>query len=318
MIDESSVDETSVEEAGFAVTPSVGGQLRAAREGKGIQLNELANTLKLGARQVEALENGDWHALPGHTFIRGFVRNYARLVQLDPLPLMAQLDMVLEKPVSQLGNVESKPAAMPQSGSSLSRRDRAVVLSGAVVVAFAGLVYFLLPNDLSALRESTQSLLDSLSRKDAPAAVPAAVQEAAPEPVFPPGSTPQQVMNPQVDVPATIAAAEPVASASAAPVQAADTAPQVVAASTEKVAVSPEGAPLRFVFEKESWVEVRDRSNKVILSQRGTSGVEQSVSGNGPFSLVIGFAPGVKLFWRGQTVDLVPHTRGDVARLVLE
>jgi cytoskeleton protein RodZ len=34
--------------------------------------------------------------------------------------------------------------------------------------------------------------------------------------------------------------------------------------------------------------------------------------------LTIGFAPGVRLFWRGQPVDLAPHTKGDVARLVLE
>jgi cytoskeleton protein RodZ len=77
-------------------------------------------------------------------------------------------------------------------------------------------------------------------------------------------------------------------------------------------------APLRFVFDKESWIEVRDRSNKVIFSQRNAVGSEQQVAGEGPFSLVIGYAPGVRLFWRGQPIDLAPHTRGDVARLVLE
>jgi len=191
-----------------------------------------------------------------------------------------------------------------------------VVLTGGAVVALAGLVYFLLPNDLSALRESTQSLLDSLSRKEVPVAAPAPAAESAPEPVFPPGTTPQQVMNPQADMPAVVAPAEPAASVPTTSVPASAT--QQPAAPAEKPAASATAAPLRFVFEKESWVEVRDRDNKIILSQRGTSGVEQSVSGNGPFSLVIGFAPGVKLFWHGQAVDLVPHSRGDVARLVLE
>lgn len=316
MSDEISAGEIPAGEAGFDVLPSVGSQLRAAREQRGIQLNELANTLKLGARQVEALENGDWQALPGHTFIRGFVRNYARLVQIDPAPLMAELDRVLEKPVSRLGDVETRQTTMPHGGASISRRDRAVVLTGGAVVALAGLVYFLLPNDLSALRESTQSLLDSLSRKEVPVAAPAPAAESAPEPVFPPGTTPQQVMNPQADMPAVVALAEPAASVPTTSVPASAT--QQPAAPAEKPAASATAAPLRFVFEKESWVEVRDRDNKIILSQRGTSGVEQSVSGNGPFSLVIGFAPGVKLFWHGQAVDLVPHSRGDVARLVLE
>jgi cytoskeleton protein RodZ len=75
---------------------------------------------------------------------------------------------------------------------------------------------------------------------------------------------------------------------------------------------------LRFVFASESWVEVRDRDNNVVLSQVGAAGSERAVGGQGPWSLVIGYAPGVKLYWRGQSVDLAPHTKGEVARLVLE
>ena len=43
-----------------------------------------------------------------------------------------------------------------------------------------------------------------------------------------------------------------------------------------------------------------------------------SLGGLAAVSLVIGNAPGVTLFWRGQAVDLAPHTKGEVARLVLE
>ena len=63
---------------------------------------------------------------------------------------------------------------------------------------------------------------------------------------------------------------------------------------------------------------MRDRDNKVVFSQRSPAGSEHAVGGQGPFSLVIGNAAGVKLFWRGQVVDLAPHTKGEVARLTLE
>lgn len=304
MSEEMDVGERVSEDAGpgvLPVMPAVGAQLRAAREARGIALQEVANTLKLGERQVDALERGDWQFLPGATFVRGFVRNYARFVQIDPLPLMSQLDAVLEKPVSRLGEADSQQTAMPQGGPGISRRDRMVVLSGGLLVVFAALVYFLLPNDLSVWRDSVQELISSLARKDEVA--PVAVVEPAPasEPVFPPGTTPQQVMNPQAETPA----ADAVAPQAAMP----------VAEKSLQVAGAPD---MRFVFEKESWVEVRDRDGKVIFSQRGQAVSEQSVSGQGPFSLVVGFAPGVKLFWHGQTVDLAPYTRGDVARLVLE
>lgn len=304
MSEEMDIGESAVEDAGLdvlPVTPAVGAQLRAAREARGVALSEVAATLKLGVRQLEALERGDWQVLPGATFVRGFVRNYARFVQIDPLPLMSQLDAVLEKPVSRLGEADSQQTAMPQGGPGISRRDRMVVLSGGLLVVFAALVYFLLPNDLSVWRDSVQELISSLARKDEVA--PVAVVEPAPasEPVFPPGTTPQQVMNPQAETPA----ADAVAPQAAMP----------VAEKSLQVAGAPD---MRFVFEKESWVEVRDRDGKVIFSQRGQAVSEQSVSGQGPFSLVVGFAPGVKLFWHGQTVDLAPYTRGDVARLVLE
>ena len=287
--------------------PGVGAQLRTAREAMGIHLQDDASALKLGARQLEALESDNWQLLPGSTFVRGFVRNYARLVHLDSAPLMKQLDATLEKPVMRLGEADIHQARMPQGGAGISRRDRAVVMAGGALVALASLIYFVLPKDLSDLRSSTQELIDSFSHKEVPV-----VAEPAVEPVFPPGTTPQQVMNPQAEQ----APAAPVS----APVEATPAPAPAPANPVAEKNLQVSGAPaMRFVFEKESWVEVRDRDNKVVFSQRSPSGAEQSVpSGQGPFSLIIGYAPGVKLFWHGQAIDLSPYTHGDVARLVLE
>lgn len=297
MSEQVNIHDVVAEEIVVLSGPPVGEQLRLAREARGLQVSDIAQTLKLGPRQVEALEGSDWNALPGNTFIRGFVRNYARLIQIDPAPLMTQLDRVLEKPVNSLAVSEVTPTAMPHSGSVVSRRSKLVVLVGAGLVALAAVAYFLMPGDLSSLRESTQSLLDSLARKDEP--TPAAPLD---EPVFPPGSTPQQVMNPQVLVPA-----EAPAPGAASPVSPA-----------EEAAAAATAPQMRFLFDKESWLEVRDRDNKVVFSQRLMAGTEQTLSGQGPLSLTIGYAPGVRVFWHGQAVDLAPHTRGDVAHLVLE
>lgn len=305
-------DATPEEEAVAPEVP-VGQQLRQAREARGLSLADIALTLKLGQRQVASLEGGDWNGLPGQTFIRGFIRNYARLMQLDPGPLMAQLDRTLERPASNLEMPESRPAEIERSGYlSGSRKDRQVMLVGAGLLAVAGLAYVLMPNDLSALRDSVQGVLDSLGRKEAPA-VPTAASPA--EPVFPPGTTPQQVMNPQVLVPAEPTPA-PVAKAPepvVPPVPAALAAPVVPPAAPVASA-----AQMRFVADKSAWVEVRDRDNKVVFSQRMAAGSEQVLAGPGPLSIVIGYAPGVRLFWHGQAIDLAPHSKGDVARLVLE
>ncbi|UCV20532.1 RodZ domain-containing protein [Ferribacterium limneticum] len=303
MSEQVNIQDVVAEEVVVMSGPPVGEQLRLAREARGLEVADIAQTLKLGPRQVEALEGGDWKGLPGNTFIRGFVRNYARLIQIDPVPLMAQLDDVLEKPVNSLGVSEMTPATMPHSGSAGSQRSKLFVLIGAGSVVLAALAYFLMPGDLSSLRESTQSLLDSLARKEPEVSTAAPVATAV-EPVFPPGATPQQVMNPQV-----LAPAEVQTPSSASPAN-----PEL-----RESGVAPANAPqMRFLFEKDSWLEVRDRDNKVVFSQKLTAGTEQALSGQGPLSITIGYAPGVRVFWHGQAVDLAPHMRGDVARLVLE
>lgn len=289
--------EQLTEEAAVGEMP-VGLQLRHAREKSGISLASLAQTLKLGQKQLESLESGEWDKLPGPTFIRGFVRNYARIVQLDPDQLMQQLDRILVKPASNLDVPASRPVTVHYSAFAVSHKSRQVVALGTVLVVLAAAIYFLLPNDLSSLRNSLQSVLDSLARKDVAAIeqAPAKTAEAV-EPVFPPGVSAQQVMNPQV-----LAPAEPTQIKSEVPTDSmAQTVPQV-----------------RLVADKESWVEIRNRDNRVIFSQRMPAGAEQTLSGDGPLSVVIGFSPGVRLYWHGQVVDLTPHARGDVARLVLE
>ena len=57
--------------------------LAQAREKAGFSTADVARQLKLSVGQVEALEAGQFERLPGSVFVRGFIRNYARLVKLD-------------------------------------------------------------------------------------------------------------------------------------------------------------------------------------------------------------------------------------------
>ncbi|MBS1188242.1 MAG: hypothetical protein H6R10_34 [Rhodocyclaceae bacterium] len=330
MIDEKRDLESGLPESAPQL-PTVGSQLRAAREAKQMSVGDIAMTLKLGARQVEALENGDWQGLPGKTFIRGFVRNYARLLQVDPAPLMGQLDAVLESPQQRLALPEQKrQVTMPQTGRS-RRSDFAMMWAGAALVAAAAAVYFLWPVDFSGLRSHVDSLVALFSKSDQeaePARAPSAPASASQsEPVFPPGTTPQQVMNPQAVVPSEPASAPPPANPGAAQSPALQplerlqqpSAPAAQPTQEPQPAAAADNVPaLQFSVTEDSWIEVRDRHGKVLFSQLNRAGTEHSVDGRGPFSIVIGNAPGVKLALHGKPVDLATHTQGNVARMTLE
>jgi cytoskeleton protein RodZ len=121
--------------------PSAGAELRAAREASGLSIDEVAQQLKLAPRQVQALEHDDYASLPGRTFVRGFVRNYARFMQLDVdgvLGLLPDSDVApaLERPaiIASGRPMGELPADVP-SGRSWTRWVIPLVLAAIVVIA---------------------------------------------------------------------------------------------------------------------------------------------------------------------------------------
>jgi transcriptional regulator with XRE-family HTH domain len=179
-------DQTISREAegdGAAVTlgsSRVGEQLRLAREARNLSLGEAAQSLKLAPRQVEALESENWGALPGNTMIRGFVRNYARLLNLDADVLMRALDAAQLQQAPQLEASAGTSASLPQASSRrVERRDWLAVLAGLLLLGLAGLAYFFVPADL--WRAQLTSLVeDGKSASMTGAGTPSSAGEPAP------------------------------------------------------------------------------------------------------------------------------------------
>lgn len=66
----------------------IGHILREARENKGLTLEDVQANTRINARYLTALESGQYSALPTPVHVRGFLRNYARFLGLDPQPLL--------------------------------------------------------------------------------------------------------------------------------------------------------------------------------------------------------------------------------------
>ena len=90
----SSSDDTALDAPVPAGAPTPGTLVREAREAAGLSIDDVSQQLKLAPRQVQALEADDYAQLPGRTFVRGFMRNYARLLRLDPDALLAALPVL--------------------------------------------------------------------------------------------------------------------------------------------------------------------------------------------------------------------------------
>lgn len=299
----------------------VGAQLRAAREAAGLKVSELARLLRLGERQIEALEQGDWSSLPGSTFVRGFVRNYARAVQLDAAPLLAQLEGETKLVAPPLELPVSTHVTMPGQGRALNK-DVLTVAAGLVLVLAAVAAYFFLPDEFWIQKPPAQVQLP-LETQPVPVPAPG-------EPLFPPAETPGAAGSQEVAPPASApvevkpAAAAPATVVNPAPAQPAPLpvapvapAPAAPAAVLPSAPVPTGGVTASFSFARDSWVEVRDKDNNLIVSRLHQAGSTRDISGVPPLSIVVGNASHVKLQYKGKDVPLQPNAESDVARLTL-
>lgn len=70
----------------------IGEQLKEARELKNLTLDDIQATTKIQKRYLVAIEQDDFHALPGRFYARAFIKEYANAVELDPNLLLASFD----------------------------------------------------------------------------------------------------------------------------------------------------------------------------------------------------------------------------------
>lgn len=306
-------------------------QLVAAREARGLSADDITRQLKLAPRQVQAIEQGDWAALPGLAFVRGVLRGYGRVLDADLEPLIATVSASMHaadlRPSASLDQpLPSRSMLGFGSGGSGSRLVWAgLVLLGVVALA----LFFGGSDDLSEIRSW-------LSRPSAESAAPAqpsssdsrdspTTTETVPLPVAP-GAAPSPGSAAPAAFPSpTGAGAAPAQSAPAATGAATSTVSAAPAASPVAAPVDgarPTGVPaggrvLRLRFAKDAWVEVKGPQGAVLLSGVQKADSSRDLPLTGAVSLVIGNADAVRLELDGQPVDLAPHTKATVARLSL-
>jgi cytoskeleton protein RodZ len=270
----------------------VGEELARARTALGFSVADVAQQLKFSVRQIEALEQGRFAELPTGTFGRGMVRAYARLLKLDPEPLVQRVAGRTATP-DNAAAVASVRRPIPITDSSRRTNLIYAALSLAILVVIGGVVFEWQRERSGAARMTF---------------VPAAAQAPLQSTPAPANPAPQQVA---AAAPSQLPA--PVAEQAGQPAQAEK------AAAAPPAAVAKAGTRrIQMKFERESWVEIRGRDGKILTSELNQGGTEKVIDGNPPFTLIIGNAHHVKLSYDERPIDLAPHVKVEVARFTLD
>lgn len=290
-----------------------GSVLSAERESLGVSVREVAETLNLSITMVNAIEADDLDSLPGAVFARGYIRAYARLLELDPEPLLRQC------PRAQ-GPLPGSDTPSEAPIWEWIRRRPALVLGGV-----GGVLVSLLVIAIALLWPGPDDDAVGLAAGAAPMADERTVSG-------PSGQRAADVRGPAEQryderaVRVRESAADPAAAPVAADVDTAQVSeagpaadmPVIARADADVQRLTAAGDDrLTFRFRDDCWLEVRRGDGESLYSDLNRAGSELELVGEGPFRILLGYAPGVRLAFNGEPVPLAPHTRNNVATLVL-
>ena len=303
--------------------PKAGAILKRLRDKKDLSIQEVASQMRLDPRIIQALENDDYKSFPADTYIRGYLRNYAKLLGIDGGEIIAVYESEAPEPPEIIPDVKHS--------TQVSSSDKPVKAFTYLITFILVLLLFIwwyqgnlvfnrgirltpVPDNTTRV---TQPPVTEQSKpvKDQPQEIPQPdpslsneeIQPQAPEseqPVEPTTAAPA-AENPDLTVTETSASAEPAVS----------TTIDQTDDSINKAMPGPD--TLYFKLNADCWIEVHDRFNKEVYVNLARTGDEIYLNGSAPFQVKLGNAQVVILEFNHRPFDPAPYTSRGIARFTL-
>ncbi|WP_219951692.1 cytoskeleton protein RodZ [Dickeya zeae] len=319
--------------AATIMTP--GERLRGAREQLGLTQQVVAERLCLKLSTVREIEDNNTPAGLAPTFLRGYIRSYARLVHLPEDELLPMLEkQVMPSRVSNVAPMQSLAL-----GKSRKKRDGWLMLfTWLILIGVLGLTVAWWWQNHQAQQQEINSMVDHATASQNRNGGQASDVNTDPEPVDTDDNTAVNnatanngqpiVLNSPAVTPSQLAASTPVAptanntpaAASQAPVSSSDQSLLNQSATAPASAATTAEAPGAIVirFTADCWLEVVDAAGKKLFSGVQRNGNVLNLTGQAPYRLKIGAPGAVQVEFQGKQVDLSRFVRShQVARITL-
>lgn len=278
-----------------------GEMLRVARENKGITKKQVSAALNLPERFIDYLEAGDFAKLPGHTFARGYIRNYAKFLELQN--------------AEELVNIFDSYTGTNALGSSVNnlRQIKQIkqisnniywLVSFIVVLVVIGIIFIWWQGRNSANNVNTVD--------NTPIVVEPTTTNLANEQM----TTPATELNTQHDT-VNVSVAEPTIPAATPDerINARDNGVNVNSEMLPSVTSNSEPTPVpapidpnegivQAKFSGNCWITINDATGKVLVSKLMTKGSDLEVKGKPPLDVMLGAPNTVTMTYNGQAVTI--------------
>ncbi|MDM5129671.1 cytoskeleton protein RodZ [Aeromonas piscicola] len=287
--------------------------LRNAREQLGWTREQVASRIHLRLTLIAAIESDTYDKHTSHTFIRGYLRTYAKLVGIPDETILAAYDKLGLTPPD---NIDMQ---------SFSRRSRQQANDSRLKVVTWLVILVLIALSVAWWWQSTAR------RSAGDEALAATEMSATANPQGATLSSATDVVDPVVMPAASDAmatAAEPIVSSAAATAPQAEASSAAVATVTsasvatlpvaDDATTDPAKAPqLKMSFTADCWLDVKDAKGKTLFSGLKKANDQLVLEGPEPLKFIIGAPMAVNIEYQGKSIDMSRYNNGRTARLSL-
>jgi cytoskeleton protein RodZ len=281
------------------ITMKPGDILRHARKQQGLTIEQASRQSKIKPSVLSAIETGETQDIPS-VYLRGYIRNYARFLGVDPADLKAGMDEVkgAEPEIRTVFTVKSKRNAGEKWLKATS-----YLAASALIATLA----WQFTHEAVRFSQGETGLTSGT-----------AVQSRPGEPVAQDSGQVSRSANTHLS--ASIASVESLGQPEdLARDRAAEQAWRAISNASATVAGDgTDTSVLSISTSADTWVEISDSAGHQLELDLLRAGSSRKYDGQPPFNIMIGRASAVELSVNGSSIDLVPHTRGDVARMTLQ
>lgn len=282
---------------------ALGNLLKQTRIEKGLSVGEVAERLKLPARQIEALESGCYQSLPEEVFIKGFITSYARLLELDNNIVQEYLQKIFPGHNSKNASV-ANDIKNNDNGININSNVRktlpkwvliviAAVIIGGVIYAWQG----------KSSAESAKQAATASQEVSAQASSAAAIAASNVRIV------PMTASDLAGDNHTAMAGSDSSASNTQNIVSNNSMEPTPASAVTNPSAGQKGNDRLAITVDHSSWLQISDKNGTVLLNKLVETGSTQQFEHGAPYRIIIGYAPGVHVTFNGKDVAIPQNNK---------
>ncbi len=311
---------------------NLGSLLREYREIAGYSLTQMAEALCLSEETLVDLEKEDFKKLPEPPYVRGYLRNYAKLAEKDPAQLINHYESLRGADPSDLDyHFKTKPTILTDSKRKLSPVMGQLLLLSLLLLFLGGIsmipaVNKWITNTWNSFSEQTRQQ-ENLNNQDLMGEMP------IPTPLIPEengtgsevqDNTEANTKNTKGNSATSTTAEADNTSSTQTPTTGTSTGTKQettqanLESSKNQTITNKDEIRIKLIFNKEVWMKIQDGNNKTVFEALNPAGGSKDLVLKKPLHFRVGNAQGLSLFVDDQAVDISSYIKGSVAKFTLE